>query len=57
VFTAPQARELYQSFSFIRILPVINQITILDRIVAIVEDEFGGSAPSLYATSLFVSMT
>lgn len=54
VFTASQARELYQSFSFIRVLPDINQIKILDRIAAIVEGEFGGSAPSLYATSLFV---
>jgi SAM-dependent methyltransferase len=54
-FTPSEARELYQSFSFIRVLPNIDQMTILERIAAIVEDEFGGSAPSLYATSLFVS--
>lgn len=54
-FTASQARELYQSFSFVRVLPDIDQMTILDRIAAIVEGEFGGSAPSLYATSIFVA--
>lgn len=55
VFTASQARELYQSFSFIRVLPDTDQIRVLDRIAAIVEDKFGGSASSLYATSLFVA--
>lgn len=54
-FTASQARELYQSFSFIRVLPDITQMTILERIASIIVGEFGGSAPSLYATSLFVS--
>lgn len=54
-FTASQARGLYRSFSFIRVLPDNDQERILDRIAATVEVEFGGIAPSLYATSLFVS--
>lgn len=54
-FTTSQARELYQSFSFIRVLPNIKQMTILDRIAAVIEGEFQGHAKSLYATSLFVS--
>lgn len=54
-FTASQARDLYRSFSFIHVLSDNDQASILDRIAATVDGEFGGLAQSLYATSVFVS--
>lgn len=56
-FTASRARELYQSFSFVRALEDSRQKRVLDRIAATVDGEFGGIAPSLFATSLFISHT
>lgn len=55
VYTATQACDLYRSFSFIHVLDDDKQKKILDRIAQTVEGEFGGVAPSLYATSLFAS--
>lgn len=54
-FTASQACKLYQSFSFIRVLPDNQRERILNRIASTVENEFGGIASSLFVNFLFVS--
>lgn len=54
-FNASQARDLLQSFSFIRVLSIDTQRKIADRITKIVDEVFGGKATSFYATSLFIS--
>lgn len=48
-----QARELYASFSFIRILAAEARERILDRIENIVQIELGGTAASQVVTSLY----
>lgn len=54
-YTSSQARQLFQSFSFIRALDDDHQQKVLDRIATTVDSNFEGTAPSFYATSLFVS--
>lgn len=53
--SAQQARELYQSFSFIRALPEAARSRVLDRIAGTVDREFAGTAQSIVATSLYAS--
>lgn len=48
-----QARGLYESFSFIRVLAPPTRARVLDRIENIVQTDLGGSAASVVVTSLF----
>lgn len=50
---ASQARALYQSFSFIRVLEESTRKSVLDEIGMLVETDFGGRAESIVVTSLF----
>jgi hypothetical protein len=53
VLDANQARALYQSFSFIRVLEEATRTSILDEIGMLVETDFGGQAESIVVTSFF----
>lgn len=53
VLDAGQAKALYQSFSFIRILEEATRKSVLDEIGALVETDFGGQAESIVVTSFF----
>lgn len=54
-FDALQARNLYQSFSFIRVLAQGVQTRILDCISQVVDTELDGRASSVVVTSLFAA--
>lgn len=54
-FTPSQARALCASFSFAHVLEATDRERLLDAIEAIVERDFGGVAPGLCATSLYVA--
>lgn len=53
ILDASQARALYQSFSFIRVLEAAARKCILDEIGILVDADFGGQAESIVVTSLF----
>lgn len=50
---AGQARALYQSFSFIRILEETTRKGVLDEIGMLVETDFDGQADSMVVTSFY----
>ena len=50
-----QARALYSSFSLVRILPEPRREALLDAISDIVVDQFGGAAPSVLLTPLYLA--
>lgn len=50
---ARQARALYRSFSFIRVLPPDSQARILDEMVDLLETEYSGTVQSAVVTSLY----
>lgn len=52
-----QVRALYQSFSFVHVLPPDVQTRILDRISDSVTTDFGGLASSVVVTSFFAAAT
>lgn len=49
------ARALYSSFSLVRILPEHRREALLDAISGIVIDQFGGAAPSVLLTPLYLA--
>lgn len=51
--SAAQVRALYESYSYIRLLPDDQRRALIDRIVMIVEDEFTGEAPNVTLTGLY----
>lgn len=51
--TADEARALYETFSFISVLPTNQQEIILDQIANIVDKGLGGCARSVVVTSLY----
>lgn len=55
VLTAADARALYASFSLVRILPQGRREALLDAIESIVLDQFGGAAPSVLLTPLYLA--
>lgn len=50
-----QARALYSSFSLVRILAEPRREALLDAISAIVVDQFGGAAPSILLSPLYLA--
>lgn len=52
---APQARALYQTFSFISQLPEATRESIFDEITGLIERDFAGRAQSLVVTSLYTA--
>ena len=46
---------LYQSYSFIRVLPADRKADLLDRLAELVEKRFGGRAPNLVSTALYTA--
>lgn len=50
-----QVRQLFESFSFIHILPPEDRGRILDRVSRIVSEDLGGCATSVVVTSLYTS--
>lgn len=52
---AGQLCSLYASFSFVRLLPSDLRRRLLSRIVEIVEKDFGGLAPNLVLTPLYIA--
>lgn len=54
-FTPEQARALYGTFSFIQVLEGARRNRILDAVAEIVAFEFGGLAPGVCATALYLA--
>ena len=54
--TPREARSLFGSFSFMRILPELGRNQLLDRIARLVETRFGGSAPSWVTTNYYSAL-
>jgi hypothetical protein len=50
-----EMRNLYATFSFVRTLPADRRTTILDLIESLVETEFGGRAPNVLLTPLYLA--
>ena len=55
VLTPAGARALYASFSMVRLLPEGDRTALLDAIEAIVRERFGGSAPSVELSPLYLA--
>jgi SAM-dependent methyltransferase len=53
--SATEMRELYATFSFIRALPAVERVAILDTISTIVDRDFGGRAPNVMLTPLYLA--
>ena len=53
--TAQMARDLYASFSFVRALALPRREALLNAIAAIVDDRFGGVAPSIVMTPFYLA--
>jgi SAM-dependent methyltransferase len=53
--TTAQVRVLYESYSYVRALPTTQRTDLLDKIAALVESEFGGRAPNLVLTPLYIA--
>ena len=51
-----QVRALYASYSYVRLLPPAERESLLDRIAALVDNEFGGLAPNVILTSLYAGV-
>ncbi|WP_294044599.1 hypothetical protein [Sphingomonas sp.] len=51
---AAAMRGLYASFSFVRLLPDADRHRLLDRIGDLVERRFGGAAPNVVLTPLYL---
>jgi hypothetical protein len=54
-FTPEQARALYGTFSFIQVLEGARRDHVLDAVAEIVAAEFGGLAPGVCATALYLA--
>lgn len=54
VLTTAEVRALYASYSYVRLLPPTGRDELLDRITALVEDEFGGQALNVTLTALYI---
>ncbi|MDB5708905.1 MAG: Dimethyladenosine transferase methylation [Sphingomonas bacterium] len=55
VLSADDARALYASFSLVRLLPSARREALLDAIAALVTDEFGGAAPSVLLSPIYLA--
>lgn len=47
---------LYDSYSFVRVLPALQRRELLGRIAQLVEDRFGGRAPNVVQTPLYTAV-
>ncbi|QDZ07926.1 class I SAM-dependent methyltransferase [Sphingomonas panacisoli] len=54
MLSAADARALYASYSFVRALPDDRRTALLDAIGDLVDREFGGSAPNVVLTALYL---
>lgn len=54
--TPDEARRLFESFSFVRILPEPKRTHLLDRIAQLVETRFAGSAPGWVTTNCYSAL-
>jgi SAM-dependent methyltransferase len=52
---ADEMRALYASYSYVRALPEAERRSLLDRIGHMVEREFGGAAPNVVLTALYIA--
>lgn len=53
---AANMRALYESYSFVRLLPEPERLGLLDGIADLVETRFCGNAPNIILTPLYVAM-
>lgn len=54
--TTAQVTALYQSYSYVRVLPNEQKIRLIEDIAEIVDRRFGGLAPNLVLTPLYFAM-
>lgn len=54
--TAAEARALYASYSYVRVLPEQRRVELLDALAALVDEEFGGSAPNVVITAAYSTL-
>jgi SAM-dependent methyltransferase len=55
ILTAAEARALYSTFSLVRVLAEPRRKALLDAIEGIVLDRFGGAAPSVLLTPIYIA--
>jgi SAM-dependent methyltransferase len=55
MLSAPEMRALYETFSFIRVLPADDRAATLDLISELVHGEFAGLAPNVVLTPLYLA--
>ena len=55
LLSGEEIRSLYASFSFVRALPERERMLLLDEIANLVRSEFGGSAPNVVLTPLYLA--
>ncbi len=53
VLNRAEVRSLFDSYSYVRLLPPAQREDLLDRIDAIVADQFGGQAPNVVLTAYY----
>ena len=52
-----EVRKLYDSYSYVRLLPADQRADLLDRIDAIVTTKFGGQAPNVVLTAYYSALS
>ena len=55
--TTAQVTALYESYSYVRVLPFEQKSRLIEEIAEIVETRFGGLAPNLVLTPLYFAMS
>lgn len=56
ILGASEMRALYETYSFVRLLPDPERLRLLDRIAELVETRFGGGAPNIVLTALYTAI-
>lgn len=56
ILDAAGMRALYETYSFVRLLPEPERLGLLDRIAELVETRFGGRAPNIVLTPLYTAI-
>ena len=57
VLSAAEARALFATFSLVRLLPTARREALLDSIAALVTERFGGAAPSVLLSPIYLAST
>jgi SAM-dependent methyltransferase len=55
MLSAQEMRDLYATFSFTRSLPDAERVAVLDMIASLVDRDFGGHAPNVLLTPLYLA--